>query len=262
MRRIYGLMYRHVAIYRHSWPRLVELMYWPALQMLIWGFTSQALAARAGNPALMAGGILLAGVLLWEVALRGQMGVAVTFLEELWSRNLAHIFISPVRPWEMVAAMLGMSLLRVAISILPTILLADILYHYNLFAMGPAAVLFMASLLIMGWWVALGVTALVLRHGLGAEALAWTFMFALTPFSCVFYPVSILPGWLRPVALSLPSTHVFEGMRALVATGIISWDALLWSMVLNLAWLAAAIGVFAWQFRGARMRGALLTTGE
>ncbi|RYE91683.1 MAG: ABC transporter permease, partial [Oxalobacteraceae bacterium] len=108
-RRIWGLMYRHLALYRRSWPRVVELIYWPVLQMLIWGFTTSFIAGRGGS-ALVVAGALLGGVLLWEVALRSQMGVAISFLEELWSRNLGHLFVSPIRPWEMVAALLAISM--------------------------------------------------------------------------------------------------------------------------------------------------------
>ena len=103
-RRIWGLMYRHLALYRRSWPRLLELAYWPVLNMCIWGFTSSFLRARMGNPAVMAGATLLGGVLLWEVTLRSQMGMSISFLEEMWSRNLGHIFVSPLRPFEMAEA--------------------------------------------------------------------------------------------------------------------------------------------------------------
>ena len=157
LRRMWGLMYRHLALYRRSWPRLLELAYWPVLQMCIWGFTASFLAARAGSGIAMAGGLLLGGVLLWEVALRSQMGVAVSFLEELWSRNLGHVFVSPLRPWELVAALLGISILRMLIGVLPAVLLAWLLYAFNLFAMGPIIVLFFVNLVIMGWWVAFGV---------------------------------------------------------------------------------------------------------
>ncbi len=207
LRRIWGMMYRHLALFRRSWPRLLELAYWPVLQMCIWGFTASYLAGRMGSPVAVAAATLLGGVLLWEVALRSQMGVAISFLEELWSRNLGHVFVSPLRPWELVAA-------------------------------------------------------LILRHGAGAEALAWSVLFGLTPFSAVFYPVSVLPVWVRPIALALPSAHVFEGMRGVLLNGVIRWDHLAWAFGLNALWLAAAIAVFAQQFRQARVRGALLSIGE
>jgi ABC-2 type transport system permease protein len=262
LRRIWGLMYRHLALYRRSWPRLLELAYWPVLQMCIWGFTARFLAARAGSTIALTAGVFLGGVLLWEVALRSQMGVAISFLEEVWSRNLGHVFVSPLRPWEMVAALVGMSVVRMGLGVIPAILLAWGLYAFNLFSLGPILVLFFANLMVMGWWVALAVVSLILRHGAGAEALAWSVLFGLTPFSCVFYPVAVLPAVLRPVALALPSSHVFEGMRAVLNEGVIRWEHLAWAAVLNVAWAGGAVLIFARQFRAARIRGALLSIGE
>lgn len=263
LRRIWGMMYRHIALFRRSWPQLLELAYWPILQLCVWGFTASFIASRAsGNTVIAAGSLLLGGVLLWEVALRSQMGVAVSFLEEIWSRNLGHVFVSPLRPWELVAALLGMSLLRMLTGVLPAILLAWVLYAFNLFSIGPVIVLLFANLVIMGWWVALGVVSLILRHGAGAEALAWSLLFGLTPFSAVFYPVSVLPAAIQPIALALPSAHVFEGMRAAMLHDGIAWGHLAWAFGLNAAWTAAAVLLFARQFRSARERGALLSIGE
>ncbi len=97
-------------------------------------------------------------------------------------------------------------------------------------------------------------------------------LFGLTPFSAVFYPVSVLPAWVRPVSLALPSTHVFEGMRAVLGRfhggvgdagwGQPAWGHMAWAVGLNALWLAGAVAVFAWQFRAARERGALITIGE
>ncbi len=261
-RRIWGLCYRHIALYRHSWPRVLELVYWPALQMCIWGFTASFFSARMGSAGAVAFGILLGGVLLWEIAVRSQMGLAISFLEEIWSRNLGHVFVSPLRPWEMLAGLVLISLLRMAAGLTPAFLLAWGLYAFNLFALGPIVVVFMANLMVMGWAVALVVVSLILRHGAGAEALAWTVLFALTPFSAVYYPVSVLPAALQPVAWAIPSAHVFEGLRALLAHGTVAWGEMAWAGGLNLVWLAVAVAVFAVQFRTARRRGALLTLGE
>jgi ABC-2 type transport system permease protein len=262
LRRIWGLMYRHIALYRNSWPRMLELAYWPTLQMCIWGFTSSFFAARMGNAGAVAVGVLLGGVLLWEIALRSQMGVAITFLEEIWSRNLGHVFVSPLRPWELVAALIGMSMLRMLSGVVPAALLAWALYAFNIFALGPVLVLFAANLMIMGWWVSLGVVSLILRHGAGAEALAWSVLFGFTPFSAVFYPVSVLPAAVRPIAFALPSSHVFEGMRAALAGGATPWGELGWALLLNVLWMAASCLLFARQFGVARERGALISIGE
>ena len=261
-RRIWGLMYRHLALYRRSWPRLLELTYWPILGMCIWGFTATFLTNRLGSGAAAAASALLGGVLLWEVALRSQMGMAVSFLEEVWSRNLGHIMISPLRPWELVTALIAMSIIRMAVGLAPAIVLAWFLYAFNLFAMGPVLILFFLNLMVMGWWVALGVVSLILRHGAGAEGLAWSVLFGIAPFSAVFYPVSVLPEAMQAVARGLPSAHVFEGMRGVLLDGVIPWHHLIWASWLNVFWLGAASVLFARQFHQARVRGALLSIGE
>ncbi len=262
LRRVWGLMYRHLTLYRRSWPRLLELAYWPILNMCIWGFTASFLMARMGNPAVMAGAVLLGGVLLWEVTLRSQMGMSISFLEEIWSRNLGHIFVSPLRPYELIAALVGMSVIRMLMGVIPAILLAWAFYAFNLFTLGPMLVLFFASLMMFGWAVALGVVSLVLRHGAGAEPLAWGVLFGLAPFSAVFYPVSVLPRLLQPVALALPTSHVFEGMRAILLNGVVRYDHLAWAFGLNLVWLAGAALLFSRQFHQARVSGALVSMGE
>jgi ABC-2 type transport system permease protein len=261
-RRIWGLMYRHLALYRRSWPRVLELMYWPVLQMLVWGFVTAWLAGVQNNTASVTAGVLLGGVLLWEVTLRSQMGFAISFLEEIWSRNLGHIFVAPLRPTELVAGLVAMSMLRTAIGVGPAILLAFLLYGFGIWTLGPVLVLYFAALMAMGWAVALGVTALILRHGAGAEALAWGVLFGLAPFSAVFYPVSVLPGWLQPISLAIPATHVFEGMRAALLDGQLAWDHLAYAFSLDLIWLGLAAWLFMAQFQAARVRGALMNIGE
>jgi ABC-2 type transport system permease protein len=259
--RIYALVLRHIHIWRSSVMRLIDSIYWPAVQMVMWGFMTQYLLPRASFVA-QAAGVLLSGLLLWEVVVRGNLSLSIAFLEEMWSRNLGHVFVSPMRPWELVAALVMMSMIRMLAGVLPAILVAWLLYAYNLFALGPVLVLFFINLMIMGWAVALGVVSLILRHGAGAEALAWSVLFGLTPFSAVFYPVSVLPKMLQPVALALPSAQVFEGMRGVLLNGVVLWDHLIAAFALNAVWLAAAGLLFAQQFRQARIRGALMSIGE
>ncbi len=262
LRRVYGLVYRHTALYRRSWPRLLDLAYWPVLQMLIWGFTSSFFAARLGNHGVVTIGMLLGGVLLWETALRSHLGFAVTFMEEIWSRNLGHIFVSPLRPYELLVALVVMSSLRMALGVIPAAIVAALLYHYNVLTIGPILILFVANLIVMGWWIALGCVSLILSQGGGAESLVWSMLVGLSPLAAVYYPVSVLPWWLQKIALLLPAAHVFEGMRAAVSQHIIRWDHLGWAALLNIVWLSASMLLFNRQFQAARRNGALMNIGE
>jgi ABC-2 type transport system permease protein len=261
VRRIAAMVLRYWYLLRGSWPRILELAYWPTVQMIMWGFISQFMATNSTWVA-QAAGVLIAAVLLWDVLFRGQLGVSVSFLEEMWSRNLGHLFVSPLRPGEWVAALMTMSLIRTVIGTVPAALLAIPIFGYSIFDMGLPLAAFFANLIVMGWWLGLLIIALILRHGLGAESLAWVAVFLLAPVSAVYYPVSVLPGWLQMVAWTLPSAHVFEGMRALMFENAIRWDHLAWATSLNLAYMAAAAGVFMYFFNVARQRGSLLQTGE
>ena len=229
--------------------------------MMIWGFMSQFLAQHS-EWFMQAGGILIAAVLLWDVMFRSNIGVAVSFLEEMWSRNLAQLFASPLRPYEWALSLLFISLVRTVIGVLPAALLAIPLYHYSIFEMGLPLVAFFASLTLFGGAIGLMVSSVVLRYGMGAESLAWVGIFLVAPLSGIYYPVSILPGWLQPIAWALPSTHVFEGMRAVLAEGIFRTDLLISAMLLNIVYMAMGFGVFLYIFRVARIKGLLVQTGE
>ncbi len=262
LRRIWGMLYRHLAMYRRSWPRVLEIVYWPTLELLVWGFTANYFMHASAGPPALTGGALIAGVLLWEVMLRAQIGVALSFLEEIWSRNLGHLFVSPLRPAELLAALFGISLLRTVVGLLPATIIAYLLYHFNILHLGPVLLLFFANLLVMGFWVALGIVSLLFRYGAGAEALAWTVAFGITPFACVFYPVTVLPGWLQPLARALPAEHVFQGMRAALLHHVADWPQLSWAVGLNILWMLLALIAFGREFRLARIRGALIAIGE
>jgi ABC-2 type transport system permease protein len=259
--RVWAMLLRYLYILRSSWPRTIEILYWPTLQMLIWGFMSQFLRQNSSYVA-QAFGVLLAAVMLWDLLFRSQLGLSMSFLEEMWSRNLGQLFVTPLRPYEWLLSLLAMSVIRVAIGIVPATLLAIPLYHYSIFDMGLPLVAFVAVLIGMGWGLGLAICGGILRHGMGAESLAWSIIFALAPLSCVYYPVTTLPYWLRPLAWALPSTYVFEGMRAVLFGHDFRTDYFLSAVGLDLIYLAFGATIFFIAFRDARRRGALLQMGE
>jgi ABC-type multidrug transport system, permease component len=259
--RIGALVLRYAYVLRSSWPRILELAYWPTVQMILWGFITQFFIATSSWVA-QASGVLIAAVLLWDIMFRGQLGVSLPFFEEMYSRNLGQLFVTPLRPYELVCALLVISLIRTLLGVGGAVLLAIPLYHFSLFDLGLPLLAFFANLLGMGWAMGLLVSALVLRYGLGAESLAWVAVFAIAPVSGIYYPISVLPGWLQIIALGLPSSYVFEGMRSVLFEHTFPMDLFIYAATLNLAYLAAGTAVFLVAFHRARERGLLLQVGE
>jgi ABC-2 type transport system permease protein len=261
LRRVSAMVERYVYLLLSSWPRILELMYWPFLQLLSWGFLQRYLYQQSGAGGTT-GRALLGSVLLWEVLVRGQLGFSMSFLEEMWSRNMANVLISPLTSLELVLSLLSMSLLRVFVSLGPITLLAIFFFDYNLYSLGLGLVAFFANLLITGWSLALFTSGLVLRNGMGAEGLIWSVMFALMPFCAVLYPVAVLPPFVQHISWCLPPTYVFEGMRAIVLGHALRADLMLKATVINGALMLSACIAFSKLADGARRSGSLMSIGE
>src|SRR3979411_179825 len=155
----------YLYILRSSWPRTLELLYWPTLQMLIWGFMSQFLRGNSSYVA-QAFGVLLGAVMLWDLLFRSQLGLSISFLEEMWARNLGQLFVTPLRPFEWVVSLLTMSLIRGLLGMVPAALLAIPLYGYSIFDMGLPLLAFFVVLTGMGWALGLAICGGILRHGM------------------------------------------------------------------------------------------------
>jgi ABC-2 type transport system permease protein len=260
-RRVAAMVLRYWYLLRSSWARLVELIYWPAVQMLMWGFLQLYIDQNASFFA-RASGIFIGAVMLWDILFRGQLGFSVSFLEEMYARNLGNLMMSPLRATEFISALMILSIVRLAIGLIPVSLLAIAFFGFNLYGLGLALVAFFINLILTSWAVGIFVSGLVLRNGLGAETFAWSIMFLLLPLACVYYPVAILPTPLQYVAWMLPPTYVFEGMRALLIDHVFRADLMVQALALNVVLMAAAVIAFLKLVDSARQQGSLLQTGE
>lgn len=255
--RVLALLLRQVYLYRRSLIRALEIVYWPVMDLLVWGFVSLYVGRLRGGGAV-AIAFLLGGMILWDLFYRAQQAISVSFLEDIWTRNLINVFVSPVSTGEFVLAMLLLGVMKVVVTGLLLSGLAALLYAFNIFQYGLQLIPFVVNLLIAGWGIGIITTAMILRFGQGAETLAWAIPFLFQPFSAVFYPVAVLPAALRPVAWLLPTTHVFEGMRNVLAGGGVAWAQVAWAVLGNAVLLALAAAVFTRVMHIARERGLLL----
>jgi len=261
LRRVRALIRRHAYLLLKSWPRLVSMMYYPTVTMVLWAFVTIYLAPT--NAFLRdATGFFLGAVLLWDVLFRGQLGVSLTFIEEIYARNVGNLFVSPLRLYELIAGQLAMSVLRALIGVGGACLFAWLLFRYSIFSLGFPLIAFFVNLLVFGWAIGLAVSAMILRWGLGAEELAWAAMFLFAPVSGVYYPIDVLPHAMQVIAWALPSAYVFEGMRGVLLHRTFDWSLWQTALVLNIAYLAVGCALFRWAIGYARNRGLLLQMGE
>lgn len=257
-RIILALISRYILLYTRNPVRLFELFFWPIVQLLVWGFVTVAMQQQVLGPQQKYVSFFIGAVVLWDALFRSQQGVAISFLEDVWTRNLLNIFAAPVRMTEYLAAAFGVGFLRVAITAGILVGIAWSAYQFNLFQFKWALVPWYANLMLFGWALGILSIALIVRWGHGAESLAWAIPFMIQPVAAVFYPVSVLPGWAQKVSLAMPPAHVFEGMRAVLQGRPLDWSGLLAATGLNVVYLLAAGALFAWTLRSARRKGLLV----
>jgi ABC-2 type transport system permease protein len=258
-RRVLSVILRDYYVLRRSAPRMLEIVYWPTVELLIWGYLSVFLQARR-VPAVVA--VLLGGVLLWQVLFRSQSEVSMAFLEDIWSRNLLNVFVAPLTGSEYLTGVVAFGALKLVVNVALMAVIALVLYGFGLFSIGPALVPFMALLLLMGWALAIVTIGVILRFGQSAEVIAWAMAFAFQPFAAVFYPVTVLPVAMQWVAHLVPASYVFEGMRAVLAGRPLPWGTLGMAALLDLVYVAGSLAYFRRMLVKVRSNGGLSRFGE
>lgn len=248
------MVVRYLYLFRHSLDRLSDTFYWPAMDLLVWGFTSIYLQKQSQNvPGLIVA--ILTGLIFWLVVWRSQYEITVNLLEEMWSRNLVNLFTSPLKVSEWIVAVLILGILKMILSFLFASGLALILYKANIFNFGFLLLPFFLSLLLTGWFAGFFVAGLIIRFGTRIQTLAWSGVVLLSPFSAIYYPVNILPTWAQKVAQIIPTSYIFEGMREVLFTSNLSGEKLVISFILNIFYLILAILFFNFMFEKSKRLG-------
>jgi ABC-2 type transport system permease protein len=260
--RISGVMLRQMYLYKRTLHRWLEAVYWPVLDITLWGFLSKYIEAT--NPQSRVGFGLLGALISWDILFRAQQSVSVGFLEDMWSRNVLNVWSTPIRAWEYVTGTILVGIVRVTIGAGIAIGIAGFAFGFNLLTeVGLPLLPFLLALLIMGWSVGVATTAMILRLGQGAEELAWALAFLFQPFSAVFYPVDRLPVVMRGIAFFVPASHVFEGMRAVLLDGAgFPGRELALAFAIDVLYVVGAAWLFSWSLRQVRARGLLSRFGE
>ena len=261
LNKMYGLFLRHFFLIKSSLPRTLDLIYWPTIQIILWGFISKFFSIYSDyyNNTI---GVILTCAILYDILFRSSISFNMLFLEEIWSRNFTNLFIAPLKIKEIIVALIFTALIRTLIGLVPAILLTSPLFGISLLNLGlPLAYLFL-SLYIFGITLGLFVSAGLLRFGPSFENIAWSTMFLLAPFGCIYYPVEILPEIFQSIAFALPLVYIFEETRNILVNGMVNYKNIFNALYLNLFYLVLSVYVFYFSFDKARDKGTLINIGE
>tara|TARA_X000000368_G_scaffold376648_1_gene329797 strand:- start:49 stop:609 length:561 start_codon:yes stop_codon:yes gene_type:complete len=184
------------------------------------------------------------------------------FLEEIWSRNFTNLFIAPIRIGEIIISLVFTALIRALIGLVPAILLTSPLFGISILDLGIYLFFLFLSLYVFGITLGILVSAGLLRFGPSFENIAWSTMFLLAPFGCIYYPIEILPEAFQKIAYSLPLVYIFEEARNILINNSVNLENLFTALKLNIVYLALTITLFYFSFNIARKKGTLINIGE
>ena len=257
LHRINAVIERHMYESRRNFDRVVDMVWWPVLDIVMWGFFTVYLAhSNRLQPTVIS--CLLGAVILWGTFYSFQRDMAIGFIDELWCRNLINLFSTPLTLSEYMAGLITVCILKVMVGLLAAAAIGWAAYSFDIFPWLPAFIPYMANLLLFALALGIAITGMIFRYTTKIQALAWSFAGLLMPVSCVMYPMSSLPRWLQDIAWMLPTAHSFEGMRQVLAGRGFSPTHFWWGAGLNAVYFAIAIGFFGWIYEKARARGLLV----
>ncbi len=254
-RRMWALYKRHAYELRHSVPGLVDMLFWPAMDLILWGLLTRYMVMQQVKLP-QAFGFLIGGVLLWDFVFRSNLGIGVTFLDDTsWTQNVLNLMVSPLRPSEYVAAAAAWSFTKVLCGWSLMVVFAWGLFHFGALQMGFPIVLFALALMMFGTAIGMIVIGIILRFGPGADILAWGLAVILMPISAVFYPIAALPGWAQALASGVPTSHIFEAMRTVIAGRPVPWNGLWAAFALDALYLGLGLSFASHMFKVLKRRG-------
>jgi ABC-2 type transport system permease protein len=236
LHRIYAIILRYSYLFRRSFDRLTDAFYWSTIDILIWGLTGTYITSLLPNGSIVLT-VIISGIVFWYILWRSQYEITVNLLEELWDKNLINLFVSPLKFNEWIASFILLGILKALLSLFFTAFIAFVLYKVGIFSFGLYIIPFFGLLIMSGWWVGFLVAGFILRYGTRIQTLAWSMVAIISPFSAMYYPVSILPEWAQTVAALLPTSYVFEGIREVIQKGTVDTNKLFISLFLNIFYI-------------------------
>ena len=207
--RTWAFAYRNIIMARRNVFFVFELTFWPGVAMLSHGLLTRFLDLDARMTAF-----ILVGTVALSAVQVCQLDVAYAVLFDIWSKSMKHQFLTPIGIRHMAV---GSWLVGVARGITVFALMAVIgtwAFRFDFVGAGPGALtLFLLGCFLTSLVIGILVCSLVVLFGTRAETSAWAAVNFVVMLAGIYYPVSVLPGWVQTVSALVPLTYFLDAFR-------------------------------------------------
>jgi ABC-2 type transport system permease protein len=253
-----AFVYKNWAMAKRNVFTLFEILFWPVV-----GFLSVGLLTEfAGMPPQMKAFVLVGVVSMGAIQVC-QLDVAYVLLYDVWSKSLKHGFIAPVglRHTLLGSFLVGMARGGAVFFLLTGASYAFFQFDFRVPGIGPLA-LFLFGLFLCAANVGILVCILVLIFGNRADVAAWSLVSLMLLVCGIYYPVSILPPWVVPLAALIPLTYLLEYFRQFYGFQPVFAHPLLKGYALVFLYLFLEIVLMKAALKRAKKSGLLLKLSE
>jgi ABC-2 type transport system permease protein len=208
-------MWRHLLLSFRVFGNIINLFYWPLINILLWGFNSIWNENFQQQPLHLTLALLTA-LTLWQVLFRVNMEICFSLFDELQSHDFTSLFSTPLKLCEWIIAVIGLGLLKSIITLLFAFICILLLYSVNVLTIGWYLIPFLGLITITGWAVGFLTASGIVYWGKSVYELVWVCVWVFVPFSGIFYSITVLPKWAQFIAYCIPQSYLFESLRIFI----------------------------------------------
>lgn len=243
--RVIALSMRYFLTIPRNLYRMVDLIYYPLLDIALWGsvYISYELRAQGSMPTQLSpeSNIYLAALVLWAVASSINVEIAFNVMEEIYAQNIVGLLTTPIMYSEWVSAVAILSTVKAIFTLIFCSLVIWAFYGLNVFSIGLPFIYATGLISLFGFILGIFLTAFVINWGKRIDLIYWTIPYFVLFISCVLYPLALLPRSLQYLSKLLPTSYIFEGLREHIKTGAMPSAQFTTALALSIVYVIAAL---------------------
>lgn len=256
-----ALTKRYLLIKIRDITRVANLTYFPVADIILAGFISFWMQRNSPNTQLDTM-IYLLELTFWLVINGTHIEACFNFIEELQTRNFINIFASSLKHLTWIAASSVLSMIEALLTATVCGFFLYFVYDINFFVLGWFFPIFLLLSFFSGWIMGIITISLLLSRGLHLTIMTLALPYIVMSLCAAYYPLATLPWLIQVVAHCIPTTYMFEALRALLMDHVVRYDYFMISFALHIAFLIGALIFYNYMFKRSMDRGLMRIENE